>query len=48
MKIAVMGSGTMGTGIAQAFAAADHEVLVCDINKDIAKVGVDKVGKKLA
>ena len=36
MKIAVIGSGTMGAGIAQSMAAY-HQVVVRDINPDALK-----------
>ncbi|MBS4534672.1 3-hydroxybutyryl-CoA dehydrogenase [Clostridium sp. D2Q-14] len=38
MKVSVIGAGTMGSGIAQAFAQAGHEVII----KDIAQEGIDK------
>lgn len=34
MKIGVLGSGTMGNGIAQAFANAGLQVVLCDIDSD--------------
>ena len=34
MKVGIIGAGTMGRGIAQAFAQAeDFEVILCDINE---------------
>jgi 3-hydroxybutyryl-CoA dehydrogenase len=48
MKIAVIGSGTMGAGIAQAFAGnEDNDVLLCDLNEDIVKSALVKIGDKL-
>ena len=33
MKVGVIGAGTMGSGIAQAFAQTEgYEVMLCDIN----------------
>ena len=33
MKVGIIGAGTMGSGIAQAFAQAEgYEVYLCDIN----------------
>ena len=33
MKVGIIGAGTMGSGIAQAFAQVDgYEVCLCDIN----------------
>lgn len=34
MKIGILGSGSMGTGIAQVAATAGHEVIVCDQNPE--------------
>ena len=34
MKIGVLGSGTMGNGIAQVMADAGHEVVLCDVNAE--------------
>ena len=33
MKVGIIGAGTMGSGIAQAFAQAGCEVLLCDIKE---------------
>lgn len=44
MKIAVIGSGTMGTGIAQSMAAY-HQVVVRDINPDALKNAMEKIKK---
>jgi 3-hydroxybutyryl-CoA dehydrogenase len=49
MKIGVIGAGTMGSGIAQAFAAYPaYEVLLTDVNIDLAKKGAAKIASKLA
>ena len=35
MKVGIIGAGTMGSGIAQAFAQTEgYEVYLCDINED--------------
>lgn len=44
MKIAVIGSGTMGAGIAQSMAAY-HQVVVRDINPDALKNAMEKIKK---
>lgn len=50
MKVGVVGAGTMGTGIAQVFAQAGHQVILCDVSLDIAEKGraqIDKGIRKL-
>lgn len=42
-KIGVVGAGTMGQGIANAFATAGNDVVVVDINKEWAENGVNKI-----
>ena len=38
MKVGIIGAGTMGSGIAQAFAQVDgYEVCLCDINEEFAQ-----------
>ena len=38
MKVGVIGAGTMGSGIAQAFAQTEgYEVYLCDINDESSK-----------
>ena len=40
MKVGVIGAGTMGAGIAQAFAVTDgYEVVLCDIKQEFADGG---------
>ncbi len=40
MKVGIIGAGTMGSGIAQAFAQVDgYEVCLCDINEEFAANG---------
>ena len=34
MNVAVIGAGTMGSGIAQVCATEGHEVLLCDVSPD--------------
>lgn len=46
MKIGVIGAGTMGSGIAQAFASTDgFEVVLCDITEAFAESGKNKIAK---
>ena len=48
MKVGVIGAGTMGSGIAQAFAQTEgYEVVLCDINKAFAEKGKEKIAKGL-
>lgn len=48
MKVGVIGAGTMGSGIAQAFAQTDgYEVVLCDINEAFAEKGKEKIAKGL-
>ena len=38
MKVGIIGAGTMGSGIAQAFAQTEgYEVYLCDINEEFAE-----------
>ena len=48
MKVGIIGAGTMGSGIAQAFAQAGCEVLLCDIKEEFAAGGKAKIEKALA
>jgi 3-hydroxybutyryl-CoA dehydrogenase len=45
MKVAVIGAGTMGSGIAQAFAqcAEVEKVYLCDIKEEFAQGGFNKI-----
>lgn len=46
MKVGVIGAGTMGAGIAQAFAQTDgYEVCLCDINEEFASRGKNNIAK---
>src|SRR5690349_16789645 len=46
-KIAVLGAGQMGNGIAHVFAQAGHQVTMIDISKDALARGKDTVSKNL-
>lgn len=46
MKVGIIGAGTMGSGIAQAFAQTNgYEVCLCDINDELAANGKNKIAK---
>ena len=46
MKVGIIGAGTMGSGIAQAFAQTEgYEVMLCDINETLAANGKNKIAK---
>ncbi len=48
MKVGIIGAGTMGSGIAQAFAQTEgYEVFLCDINEEFAANGKKKIAKGL-
>ncbi len=48
MKVGIIGAGTMGSGIAQAFAQTEgYEVGLCDINNEFAANGKNKIAKGL-
>ena len=48
MKVGIIGAGTMGSGIAQAFAMTDgYEVCLCDIKEEFAEGGKAKIQKNL-
>ena len=46
-NVGVIGAGTMGQGIANAFATAGYNVTVCDIKIEWAQNGINKTGAKL-
>ena len=49
MKVGVIGAGTMGQGIAKAFAQVDgYSVALCDIKQEWAEGGKDKIVKSYA
>ena len=46
MKVGIIGAGTMGSGIAQAFAQVEgYEVCLCDINEEFAANGKLRIAK---
>lgn len=48
MLVGVIGAGTMGSGIAQAFAQTEgYSVKLCDINEQLAANGKEKITKNL-
>lgn len=48
MKVGIIGAGTMGSGIAQAFAQTEgYEVCLCDINEEFAANGKNRIAKGL-
>ncbi len=48
MIVGVIGAGTMGSGIAQAFAQTDgYEVILTDINLELAQKGQQRIAKAL-
>ena len=46
-KIAVLGAGQMGNGIAHVFAQAGHPVTMIDISRDALRKGTDTIAKNL-
>ena len=47
MKIAVIGAGQMGNGIAQVAASAGYEVLMVDIKQEYVEKGINTIKKSL-
>ena len=48
MKVGIIGAGTMGSGIAQAFAMTQgYEVRLCDIKEEYAQAGFAKIQKNI-
>ncbi|MGL6202623.1 MAG: 3-hydroxyacyl-CoA dehydrogenase NAD-binding domain-containing protein [Lachnospiraceae bacterium] len=48
MKIGVIGAGTMGQGIAQAFAVnEEYEVVLCDLSVELARKGAEGIAVRL-
>ena len=47
MKIGVIGSGTMGNGIAHAFASSGYKVLLHDIDQEFLEKGISTIRKNL-
>jgi 3-hydroxybutyryl-CoA dehydrogenase len=50
MKAGIIGAGTMGSGIAQTFAACDkvEKVYLCDVSRELADGGLKKITKNLS
>ena len=48
MKICVLGAGTMGSGIAQAFAVKGHKVVLRDIKDEFVERGLKGIDKNLS
>ncbi len=46
-NVAVIGAGTMGNGIAHAFAQSDYKVQLIDINEESLKKGIATISKNL-
>lgn len=46
-KVAVIGAGTMGNGIAHVLSLKDYKVELADIKYDIVQKGLDNIGKNL-
>lgn len=46
-KIAVIGSGTMGNGIAHTFAQFGYSVILIDINQEFIKKGIETITKNI-
>ncbi|EGO86377.1 3-hydroxybutyryl-CoA dehydrogenase, partial [Clostridium botulinum C str. Stockholm] len=47
-KICVLGAGTMGSGIAQAFAVKGYEVILRDIKDEFVERGLNVINKSLS
>lgn len=47
MKIGVIGSGTMGNGIAQVMADAGYDVVLCDVNKEALERAAKTIDKNV-
>lgn len=47
-KIFVLGAGTMGAGIAQAFASKGYEVIIRDIKDEFVDKGLAGINKGLS
>ncbi len=46
-RVSVIGAGTMGAGIAQVFAQADHAVKLIDVNPDVVRRGLSVIDSSL-
>lgn len=47
-KVGVLGSGTMGLGIAQVMAQTGHKVVLWDIKKELSEKAISRIGKIIA
>lgn len=47
LKVKVLGAGKIGMSIVQAFAQKSFEIVGIDINEDILKIGLNRVGQNL-
>ena len=47
-QVGVVGAGQMGSGIAQVFAAAGFQVILCDVSGEALNRGMDTIGRSLA
>ena len=47
-KVGIVGSGTMGSGIAQLVAASGYQVVLTDLNDELLKKAVSRVNKNLS
>ncbi len=48
MKVAIIGTGTMGNGIAQAFAQAGYDVVMKDLNQDFLQRAIGNIDRSLS
>jgi len=48
VRVAVLGAGTMGNGIAQVFAQNGHPVVLCDLDQRFLDRALSTIGKSLA
>ena len=46
-RVAVVGAGTMGSGIAHAFARSGYSVVLCDVEQKYLKHALETIGKNL-
>jgi len=46
-KVGIVGSGTMGSGIAQLVAASGYQVVLIDLNDELLKKAVSRIEKNL-
>ncbi|NIS07397.1 MAG: 3-hydroxybutyryl-CoA dehydrogenase [Candidatus Dadabacteria bacterium] len=47
-KVGIVGSGTMGSGIAQLIAASGYEIVLIDLNDELLKKSVSSINKNLS